>query len=386
MEKKGVIIGGIFFRQDEFDFLMTRFKKSFSHASLSVEMAFEKLYNIETELKLLKNQKAYEYFLLLDRKTRKTIDNYLKQFIVFYGCNSGEINLDFNPSWSQKEVDDIFNSYYKKLPEDPRESRLIIKYYDNGNFDKINTFREYGKYFRLMHEEKEARDTAYNMQKDHMDAFDYAMSLGDIGIKEIVDINEKVNYSNPEKEIGFKSTNNTIIGAEFEPTDKTLVPAEMQRLFADYKNNFGLEMLDYNEIGISHRERLERLKRLFEKEAIFHIRLMKIHPFNDGNGRTGRIIMNKHLLEKGMAPVLITDVMKDEYKEYIASGDFEKLALMMFSSSSQVLSNWDSMRDVGLKPKIMGETNAKLAIVPANIDKKSKTKALAKFRGNIFKH
>ena len=110
---------------------------------------------------------------------------------------------------------------------------------------------------------------------------------------------------------------------------------------------------------------------------------MKIHPFNDGNGRTGRIIMNKHLLEKGIAPVLITGVMKDDYKKYVSDGDYEGLAKMMFSSSSQLLSSWVSMRNIGLKPRLLGESNAKLAEVNVT-DEESKTKALVKFRSNMF--
>ena len=380
MEKKGVIIGGKFFKHDEFEFLMTRFKESFSHASLSVERAFEKLDSCKSKLKKIKDTKSYQYYSLLDRKQKKEIDNYLKQFIVFYGCNSGEISINFNPNWSQREVDDIFNYFFKNLLS---SAHYVLKFDEEGNFLKTATFHEYGNLFRLLHEEKELRETAYNMKKDHMDAFDYAMALKEIGINEIISINEKVNHSSPDKEIGFKSTNNAVFGASFETTDKTLVPTEMQKLLADYKNDFGLELLDHNEEGISHNERHRRLFNIFKKEAIFHIRMMKIHPFNDGNGRTGRIIMNKHLLEKGIAPVLITGVMKDDYKKYVSDGDYEGLAKMMFSSSSQLLSSWVSMRNIGLKPRLLGESNAKLAEVNVT-DEESKTKALVKFRSNMF--
>ena len=31
---------------------------------------------------------------------------------------------------------------------------------------------------------------------------------------------------------------------------------------------------------------------IYEREALFHIGLMRIHPFEDGNKRTAKIIMN----------------------------------------------------------------------------------------------
>lgn len=381
MEKKGVVIGGKHFKLDEYEFLMTRFKESFSHASLSVERAFEKLEDYEIKLNRIKDTNSLYYYQLLDRKERKEIDNYLKQFIVFFGCNSGEIRINFNPSWSQKEVDDIFSIYFKHRLED---AHYVLKFDKSGKFDKTATFHEYGLLFKLLHEVKELRETAYNMKKDHMDAFDYAMSLDEIGIKEIIEINEKINHSRPEQEKGFKNTNNAIFGARFDTTDKVLVPIEMQNLVSDYKNDFGLEILDYNEEGISHKERHKRLFNLFKKEAIFHIRLMRIHPFNDGNGRTGRIIINKHLIEKGLAPVLITGVMKDDYKEFISEDNYDDLAKMLFSSSSQVLSGWVSMRNVGLKPKLLGESNAKLAEANVSEEKKPRKKALSRFRNNTF--
>ena len=56
---------------------------------------------------------------------------------------------------------------------------------------------------------------------------------------------------------------------------------------AEYKEGFGMDILDPAEEGISNEERMERTYLIFKREAIFHIRFERIHPFNDGNGRTG---------------------------------------------------------------------------------------------------
>lgn len=368
MEKNGVEIGGQFFPKRTFEYLMIRFKESFSHASLSVEQAFGQLEDYTTRLNMIHNDYAYEYYKMLDSKERKKIDADLRRFIVYYGDRYGLLfdyydqneQLRFNVNSPQGIVDKIFGDNFKYMAKD---MHYVLKFDEEGHFLQRETFANIGEMFDLAFQKNAASETAYNMQKDHMDAFDYAMSLDHIGIREIIDINEKVNHTCPNKEVGFKHTNNSIIGANFKVADKTAVPTEMQRLLSEYNNNFGLEIKDIDDPTLTHNERAERILKLFEKEAIFHIRFERIHPFADGNGRTGRIIMNKHLLENGMAPVLITGVMTDEYKKYINNFDYEGLAKMMLSSSSQLLSNWMSMRKAGISHGTKGETNKELAKV-----------------------
>ncbi|MBR1401251.1 MAG: Fic family protein [Prevotella sp.] len=44
-----------------------------------------------------------------------------------------------------------------------------------------------------------------------------------------------------------------------------------------------------------------------------HVRFEKIHPFQDGNGRVGRLIMFKECLHSGIVPFIITDELKMFY-------------------------------------------------------------------------
>lgn len=44
-----------------------------------------------------------------------------------------------------------------------------------------------------------------------------------------------------------------------------------------------------------------------------HVRFEKIHPFQDGNGRVGRLIMFKECLHNGIVPFIITDELKMFY-------------------------------------------------------------------------
>ena len=51
----------------------------------------------------------------------------------------------------------------------------------------------------------------------------------------------------------------------------------------------------------------------FEDILDFHVRFEKIHPFQDGNGRVGRLIMFKECLRSGIVPFIITDELKMFY-------------------------------------------------------------------------
>lgn len=58
-----------------------------------------------------------------------------------------------------------------------------------------------------------------------------------------------------------------------------------------------------------HREKEKRLEDLIN----FHVRFERIHPFQDGNGRVGRLILFKECLNYGIVPFVIQDDLKMFY-------------------------------------------------------------------------
>ena len=56
----------------------------------------------------------------------------------------------------------------------------------------------------------------------------------------------------------------------------------------------------------------------------FHVKFEKIHPFQDGNGRVGRLIMFKECLKYNIVPFIIEDDLKMFYYRGLAKWETEK--------------------------------------------------------------
>lgn len=73
---------------------------------------------------------------------------------------------------------------------------------------------------------------------------------------------------------------------------------------------------------------LEKYNSLKEKTLAdiidFHVRFERIHPFQDGNGRVGRLIMFKECLKHGIVPFIIEDDIKTFYYRGLKEWDSEK--------------------------------------------------------------
>ena len=58
---------------------------------------------------------------------------------------------------------------------------------------------------------------------------------------------------------------------------------------------------------------LEKEQHTFEEIVEFHVNFERIHPFQDGNGRVGRLIAFKECLKNNIVPFIIFDDKKEYY-------------------------------------------------------------------------
>ncbi len=117
-------------------------------------------------------------------------------------------------------------------------------------------------------------------------------------------INETINRDIKNTE-GYRAVQVFIQGSEHIPPEPEKVP----NLMIYYIYNYNHDEQD-----------------IFEKIAKYHIEFEKIHPFEDGNGRTGRLLLNYELLKNNLPPVVIAKEDRVKYFEFLRNNDITGLA------------------------------------------------------------
>lgn len=106
----------------------------------------------------------------------------------------------------------------------------------------------------------------------------------------------------------FKTDYNYIRGADFETASPSETPYKIKEWF---------ENMDY-QLKNSNSDK-EKLKLILE----YHIKFERIHPFSDGNGRTGRLVMLALMLENNLSPFVITVENRAKYMNILRNQDIE---------------------------------------------------------------
>ena len=181
---------------------------------------------------------------------------------------------------------------------------FVVEYTYNSNAIEGNTLtlRETDLVLRgLTIDQKPLKDHMEAM--GHKDAFYFVQDL----VKEQVPLSESVikqiHYlvlADKKEDRGvYRRVPVRIMGAKHEPVQPYLIQPKMERLLEDYRSN---------------------TEHIITKLARFHIEFEGIHPFIDGNGRTGRLLVNLELMKAGYPPINIK--FKDRVDYYNAFDDY----------------------------------------------------------------
>ena len=160
-----------------------------------------------------------------------------------------------------------------------------------------NSFKIDGKEPREIYE-------AINHKKALELVFENLQNNGDFDEKFIRKLNETINKDIKDTE-GYRTVQVFIQGSEHIPPEPEKVP----NLMMYYVYNYNHDEED-----------------IFNKIAKYHIDFEKIHPFEDGNGRIGRLLINYELLKNDLPPVVITKDDRVKYFEFLRNNDSNVLA------------------------------------------------------------
>ncbi|MBI4177321.1 MAG: Fic family protein [Candidatus Aenigmarchaeota archaeon] len=143
-----------------------------------------------------------------------------------------------------------------------------------------------------------------NEVQNHRDAFDYMMRYtGDISKVFVLKLHRLLMHNILWKHAGkFRDVQVYVRGATFTPPRPGNVENEFKRLMIWYRAN----KKRYHPVAVA---------------AYFHHAFESIHPFRDGNGRVGRLLLNFILKKNNLPMVNIQNKRKGRYYEALEAGN-----------------------------------------------------------------
>ena len=194
--------------------------------------------------------------------------------------------------------------------------QFVVEYTYNSNAIEGNTLtlRETDMVLRgLTIDQKPLKD--HMEAVGHKEAFDFVQDLVKDQLPLSESIIKQIHYlvlADKKDDRGvYRRVPVRIMGAKHEPVQPYLIQPKMEQLLEDYRNS---------------------TEHMIPRLARFHIEFEAIHPFIDGNGRTGRLLVNMELMKAGYPPIDIKFADRiayynafDEYHAKHNLGAMEKL-------------------------------------------------------------
>lgn len=211
--------------------------------------------------------------------------------------------------------------------------KLSLEWNYNSNHLEGNTLT-YGDTMLLLLKDQAPQGGSYSMRElDEMRAHDVAIEL----IRQWAQSNERT-----ITEADIRQLNKTILVRPFwkdavtdsgNKTRKKIIPGQYKETpnHVQLTNGKIFKYAEPVEVPAKMQELLDWYQSESElhpiaKAAQFHYKFVLIHPFDDGNGRISRLLLNYHLLRSGYAPIIIKSSDKKNYLFALRqadTGDFD---------------------------------------------------------------
>lgn len=146
----------------------------------------------------------------------------------------------------------------------------------------------------------------------------------------VILIHDKLMDNIDERE-GFRNSNVRVIGAGFKSSPFQHIQINMNLLLRWHSKN---------------KNKLHPVI----LASLFHHKFERIHPFYDGNGRMGRMLMNIMFLKNNLPPMILSNKQRKKYYEVLSKADKTGLTeitddfrpLLKFIST-QILKTWNTI-------------------------------------------
>jgi fido (protein-threonine AMPylation protein) len=199
-----------------------------------------------------------DVFKKMDELTRKEI---LKNYVIEFAYNTASIEGN---TISLEEARNLLNEGITP------KGKTLREIYDLQNTEKV--------FFKLLDRLKD------NLNHDL-----------------IIEIHDRL-LENIDARNGYRTTDIRVVKSNFDASPGKYVKTDINLLLKWFNEN---------------KDKLHPLV----MAIIFHHKFEKIHPFMDGNGRTGRMIVNYILLKNNLPPTIIHKKTRKEYLEAMREAD-----------------------------------------------------------------
>ncbi len=292
--------------------------------------------NIDQVRKKLESLPKYSQQI---RKAYRTIHNFLESNRYMEKVKSLKLKKDTFLGERGLEIEAAkwhYNQEFKKSPELTQKEtfkNFIVEFAFNtaaieGNTIKLVEAR------RLLEEGKTPKDKdireVYDLQNTERVLFHILNSKDEINHEFIINIHKNL-MQNIDVRTGYRNVDVRVIKANFKATPAPYVKTDMNLLLNWYhenKNNLHPLVL----------------------ASLFHHKFERIHPFMDGNGRAGRMLLNYILVKNNYPPLVIHTKKRTSYLDSLRVADkcdlfkFEKefyQKLIDFISDEMIETYWN---------------------------------------------